>query len=163
MHPSGMQQAHQSRAAPLVHARSGSAALFKAGHCEPELGPGATFRLALHSSQQILQAQPCQEKHGLSCQACPQGQERTAFDDESERKRELVAERNREQDDRMREAYNQLKYTERDKMEDMREQVRYCNRFHGPCRWVYGCSTALGCVQCEGMPRPRQGHGGCVA
>ena len=35
-----------------------------------------------------------------------------------------MAERNQEQSDRMREAYNQLKYTERDKMEDMREQVQ---------------------------------------
>ena len=55
-----------------------------------------------------------------------QGLERTAFDDESERKRELVAERAQEQNERMREAYNQLKYTERDKMDDMREQVHWC-------------------------------------
>ena len=67
---------------------------------------------------------PCPAKAPDISIGSTQGLERTAFDDESEHKRELVAERNQEQSDRMREAYNQLKYTERDKMEDMREQVQ---------------------------------------
>ena len=53
-----------------------------------------------------------------------QGNERTAFDDESEHRRELVAEREQQQEDRLREAYNQLKYVELEKRDDMREQVR---------------------------------------
>ena len=53
-----------------------------------------------------------------------QDAERTAFNDEEEMKRQLAAQRSQDAADRMREAYNELKYTARDKMGDMREQVR---------------------------------------
>lgn len=46
--------------------------------------------------------------------------ERTAFDDEAERKKELAAERARQQQERLKQAYEELKTT--DKAKDMREQ-----------------------------------------
>ncbi|KAK9824690.1 hypothetical protein WJX72_012426 [[Myrmecia] bisecta] len=48
--------------------------------------------------------------------------EKTLFNDEEERKRELAAERASEAEERLREAYNQLKYTQHGKAADMREQ-----------------------------------------
>lgn len=48
--------------------------------------------------------------------------EKTAFNDEEERKKELAAQRAQEAEDRLREAYNELKYTARDKIGDMKEQ-----------------------------------------
>eukprot|EP00891_Asterochloris_glomerata_P006242 jgi/Astpho2/6242/e_gw1.00088.64.1_t len=48
--------------------------------------------------------------------------EKTQFDDEAERRRELHRERADEQAERLRDAYNQLKYTAQDKVQDMREQ-----------------------------------------
>ena len=51
-----------------------------------------------------------------------QDAEKTAFNDEEERKRELAVQRANDAADRMREAYNELKYTARDKISDMKEQ-----------------------------------------
>ena len=51
-----------------------------------------------------------------------QDAEKTAFNDEEELKREMATQRAADQADRMREAYNELKYTARDKIGDMREQ-----------------------------------------
>ena len=48
--------------------------------------------------------------------------ERTAFNDEEELKRELATRRANDAAERMRDAYNELKYTQRDKIGDMREQ-----------------------------------------
>ena len=45
-----------------------------------------------------------------------QDSEKTQFDDEAERRRELHRERADEQDERLRDAYNQLKYTAQDKV-----------------------------------------------
>ena len=51
-----------------------------------------------------------------------QDAEKTAFNDEEELKRQMAAQRATDAADRMREAYNELKYTARDKIGDMREQ-----------------------------------------
>ena len=56
------------------------------------------------------------------CVWVEQNAEKTAFDDEEQLKKELAAQRASEAAERMREAYNELKYTARDKIGDMREQ-----------------------------------------
>jgi len=44
------------------------------------------------------------------------------FDDEEERRREIAVMRAADQEDRLKQAYNELKYTAPDKAADMREQ-----------------------------------------
>lgn len=48
--------------------------------------------------------------------------EKVAFNDEDERRKEVAAERVAAQQQRLREAYNELKYTAPDKAADMQEQ-----------------------------------------
>jgi hypothetical protein len=54
--------------------------------------------------------------------ACPQAAEKVLFNDEEQRRRELAEQRAAEQAERLREAYNELKYKAPDKAADMREQ-----------------------------------------
>ena len=55
-------------------------------------------------------------------QKCLQGSEKTLFNDEEERRREIAVMRATDQEDRLRQAYNELKYMAPDKAADMREQ-----------------------------------------
>lgn len=48
--------------------------------------------------------------------------EKTMFDDEAERRHEIAVMRASDQEDRLKQAYNELKYTAPDKAADMREQ-----------------------------------------
>lgn len=51
-----------------------------------------------------------------------QKSEKTMFDDEEERRREIAVMRAADQEERLKQAYNELKYTAPDKAADMREQ-----------------------------------------
>ncbi len=58
----------------------------------------------------------------MSTGLCMQNKEKVAFNDEDERRKEVATERVAAQQQRLREAYNELKYTAPDKAADMREQ-----------------------------------------
>lgn len=60
--------------------------------------------------------------HASSCGRYLQGSEKILFNDEEERRREIAVLRATDQEDRLRQAYNELKYTAPDKAADMREQ-----------------------------------------
>ncbi|KAI7841757.1 hypothetical protein COHA_004623 [Chlorella ohadii] len=73
------------------------------------------YDLELHEKQQAAKA----AKKGAAA-ADDEGLERLAFNDEEERKREIAAERARRQQERLKQAYQELQTT--DKAKDMREQ-----------------------------------------
>ncbi|KAA6421923.1 MAG: hypothetical protein FRX49_08242 [Trebouxia sp. A1-2] len=72
------------------------------------------YDLMAYAQQQAMKAAKKGRSTGKS--------EKTMFDDEEERRREIAVMRAADQEDRLKQAYNELKYTAPDKAADMREQ-----------------------------------------
>ena len=115
------------------------------------------YQLQVHIANRIqLQhhAGSCCLRHALAAPwqspfAAWQDSEKTQFDDEAERRRELHRERADEQAERLRDAYNQLKYTAQDKV---RHPQHVCNcdaEMTAMASSGSGCCQQRVCMLCE--------------